>query len=190
MFNKDKIVFDVETKNTFADVGGQDNIEKLEVSFIGAYSYNQDKYFSFHEKDFDKFAPILQNAGVLITFAGKRFDIPVLKKYYNFNLTAIPHVDLLEEVELAYGHRVGLNVIATATLGVGKSGHGLDAIEYYKTGNLKALEEYCIQDVRVTKDLYDFIKKEGHVLIPKKFSDEIVKVDMNLRENELPASLF
>ena len=52
------------------------------------------------------------------------------------------------------------------------------------------MEEYCIQDVRVTKDLYDFIKKEGHVLIPKKFSDEIVKVDMNLRENELPASLF
>ena len=48
--DKDKIVFDIETKNTFADVGGQKNIAKLDTSFIGAYSYNQDKYLSFHEK--------------------------------------------------------------------------------------------------------------------------------------------
>ena len=52
--DKDKIVFDIETKNTFADVGGQKNIAKLDTSFIGAYSYNQDKYLSFHEKDIDK----------------------------------------------------------------------------------------------------------------------------------------
>ena len=188
--DKDKIVFDIETKNTFADVGGQKNIAKLDTSFIGAYSYNQDKYLSFHEKDIDKFGPILQNAGLVIGFASNRFDLPALQRYYNFNLMALPRLDLLEEVELAYGHRVGLGILAGANLGIGKSGHGLDAIKYYNEGDFKALEDYCIQDVRVTRKLYEFIKDKGYLMIPKKFTNEVVKVPISLHEAELPATLF
>jgi len=44
-----KIVFDIETKNSFEDVGGDQNIDKLEVSVVGVYSYDQDKYFCFGE---------------------------------------------------------------------------------------------------------------------------------------------
>lgn len=187
---KDKIVFDIETKNTFADVGGYENIEKLEASFIGAYSYNNNRYYSFHENEFEKFAPLLQNAGVIITFAGKRFDLPVLKKYLNFNVMALPHIDLLEEIELVYGQRIGLDLLAQANLNIGKIGHGLDAIKYYQEGNLQTLANYCLQDVKVTKELYDYIKKNNHVKIPKKFTDEIVTVPISIAEFDLPASLF
>ena len=103
---------------------------------------------------------------------------------------ALPRLDLLEEVELAYGHRVGLGILAEANLGIGKSGHGLDAIKYYNEGDFKALEDYCIQDVRVTRKLYEFIKDKGYLMIPKKFTNEVVKVPISLHEAELPATLF
>ena len=34
----DKLVFDIETKNSIADVGGQEKIRDLDVSFVGVYS--------------------------------------------------------------------------------------------------------------------------------------------------------
>lgn len=188
---KDKIIFDIETKNTFDDVGGRDNIEKLEVSLIGAYSYNQDKYFAFRDNEIDKFGPLLQNAGLVIGFASNRFDLPVLKKYYPFNVMALPKLDLLEEIEFAYGARISLSLVAQTNLNnIDKIGKGLDAIEYYKKGDWEALEKYCLQDVKVTKEVYDFIKNNGYLHIPQKFTDELIKVPITLKELETPATLF
>lgn len=188
--NKDILVIDIETKNTFDDVGGQENVQKLDASFIGVYSYHQDKYFSFFEHQFEALAPLLQNAGLIIGFSINRFDLPVLAKYFNFNLMALSRLDLLEEVELAYGSRVSLDILAQTNLGVGKTHHGLDAIRFYQEGNLKELEAYCLQDVKVTKELYEFVKKQRHLMIPRKYSGELVKVPINLKEVSLPATLF
>lgn len=187
---RDKIVFDIETKNTFADVGGQENVEKLEASLVGAYSYNQDKYFTFRDNELDKFGALIQDAGLVIGFAINRFDLPVLKKHFAFNITALPRLDLLEEIELAYGQRISLSVAAQTNLKIDKIGHGLDAIEYYKKGDWQALEKYCLQDVKVTKELYDFIKANGFLHIPQKYTNELVKVAIAFKELESPATLF
>lgn len=188
--NKDKLVIDIETKNTFADVGGQENLEKLEASFVGLYSYNKNEYLSFRENELEKLGPYLQNAGLIIGFAINRFDLPILKKYFGFNIMALPRLDLLEEVEIAYGQRISLDILAKTNLKISKSGHGLDAIEFYKKGDWEALASYCLQDVKVTKELYDFIKREEHVLIPKKYTDEIVKVSIKIKESEPLLQLF
>lgn len=188
--SKDKIVIDIETKNTFQDVGGQENIHKLEASFVGVYSYNQDKYFSFREGEWERLAPMIQNASLIIGFAIVRFDLPVLAKYFNFNIMALPRLDLLEEVELAYGNRVGLDILAQANLGIGKTHHGLDAIQFYNEGNWAELERYCLQDVKVTKELYEFIRDKKYVAIPQRYTGELVKVTIHLKELALPATLF
>jgi len=186
----DKLVIDIETKNSFADVGGQHNLHKLDASFVGIYSYDQDKYLSFFENDFPKLGALLQKAGLIIGFSINRFDIPVMEKYFNFNLKVIPKLDLLDEIELALGHRVSLDVLAKTNLGIGKTHHGLEAIKFYKEQNWKELESYCINDVKITKDLYDLAKKRGHLLVPKKFSEEIVKAQFNWKEQLLPNTLF
>lgn len=186
----DKLVIDIETKNTFADVGGHSNIKKLEASFIGVYSYNQDKYLSYFEDQFAELGKLLKNTGLIIGFSINRFDIPVMEKYFNFNIWDIPRIDLLEEVEINFGNRISLDILAQTNLGIGKTAHGLDAIKFYNEGDLKKLEEYCLNDVKITKDLYELIRKQGHVLIPKKFSDEIVKVSIDLKEQFLPSTLF
>jgi DEAD/DEAH box helicase domain-containing protein len=178
----DRIVFDIETKNSFADVGGEQNIEKLEVSVVGAYSYNEDRYFCFEEKELDKLGEFFKRTGLLIGFSSKRFDVPVLAKYFNFNIAAIPHFDILEVIEKSFGRRVGLGILAEANLNIGKTGHGLEAIELYKNGELEKLKNYCLQDVKITKQIFDLIKEKGYLWIPRRDAPEMVKVTIPFKE--------
>jgi len=187
---KDKIVFDVETKNSFEDVGGRDNLEKLEVSVVCVYSYNNDTYASYREGEWDKLAHVFQNAGLIIGFAISRFDLPVMKKYMPFNVMALPRLDILDEIELAYGSRISLDVLAKTNLGTQKTSHGLEAIEFYKRGEWDKLIEYCTHDVHITKQLYDLIQKQKFIHIPKRYTNELIKVPLNFKELELPATLF
>ena len=187
---KDKLVIDIETKNVFDDGGGRDFGEKLDASLVGVYSYDQNKYLHFKEGEWEKLAPLLQNARLIIGFSINRFDLPVLNKYFGFNLMALPRFDILEEIELKFGRRISLDILARINLGMSKTGHGLDAIEFYKQGNWQALTDYCLQDVKITKELYDLLKKQGFLQIPDRNTNEIHKVAIDVREVELPATLF
>jgi DEAD/DEAH box helicase domain-containing protein len=187
---KDKIVIDIETKNTFEDVGGRDNLERLDVSLAVVYSYTQDRFIPFRDTELHRLGPMLQNARLVIGFATHRFDLPVLQKYVPFNIMALPRLDILEEIEAAYGSRISLDILAKANLGTQKTSHGLQAIEFYKNGEWDKLIEYCEQDVRITKQLYDLIQKQGFINIPKRWTNEIIKVPLNFKEAELPATLF
>src|SRR3989338_5392305 len=186
----DKLVIDIETKNSFADVGGQHNLHKLDASFVGIYSYDQDKYLSFFENDFPKLGALLQKAGLIIGFSINRFDIPVMEKYFNFNLKVIPKLDLLDEIELALGHRVSLDVLAKTNLGIGKTHHGLEAIKFYREGNFEELKNYCLNDVKITKELYELAKKQRHLMVPHRQTGELMKVALGWQEVDLPATLF
>lgn len=187
----DKLVIDIETKNSFADVGGQSNIDKLEVSFVGVYSYDQDKYLSFFENELDKLASLIQTAGLIIGFSINRFDLPVLAKHCKFNIMAIPRLDLLDEIELALGHRISLDILAKTNLGIGKThSSGLEAIRLYKEGKMDELASYCINDVKITKELYDLAKKQKHLMVPSRNSEVASKAEFNWSEEILPATLF
>jgi DEAD/DEAH box helicase domain-containing protein len=176
---RDKLVFDIETKNTFQDVGGKDRTDLLNVSVVGVYSYNRNEYRCFDEYELKELGEWFKNAYLIIGFYSKNFDVPVMEKYYDFKLTSIPHIDILEEIQNRLSRRIGLGVLAEANLGVGKSGHGLDAIEYYKNGEIEKLKAYCLQDVKVTKEIYDMMLTKKHLWIPSKFSSEMTKLDFS-----------
>ncbi len=187
----DKIVFDIETKNSFADVGGEENVAKLDVSVVGVYSYNQDKYFCFEDNELQKLSHLLKNAGLLVGFSSKRFDLPILNKYFDFNLAAIPHFDILEEIEKNFGRRVALGVLAEANLGLKKTGHSLEAIGMYKRGEIGRLKEYCLQDVKITKEIFDLIRGRGYLWIPHRDTPEMTKIVLTYKEEASPqAKLF
>lgn len=163
---KNAIVFDLETKKTFEEVGSyQSGHEKLGVSFCGVYSYTQDKYVGFWEQDLGMLEKILiTEKPTLIGFNSKSFDVPVLQPYMkHMQLNTLPHLDILEEVVKALKFRLKLDSIATATLGEGKSGHGLDAIRWFREGALDKLSKYCIDDVRVTKDVFEYGAAQGRI---------------------------
>ena len=89
-----KVVFDIETKNIFADVG-ENNPALLDISVVCIYDYGRDKYESFLEEDFGKLWPIIEKADVLIGYNSNHFDIPLLNKYYPGDLSKIKSEVLL-----------------------------------------------------------------------------------------------
>ncbi len=72
-----KITFDIETKNTFEDIG-ENNPALLDISIVCIHDSETDKYDSFLEDDFDRLWPILESADMLIGFNSDHFDIPLL----------------------------------------------------------------------------------------------------------------
>jgi len=60
--------------------------------------------------------------------------------------------------------------MAHANIGTGKTGHGLEAIDMYREGRIDELKSYCLNDVKITKDLYEHGIKNGKLIIPSKYS--------------------
>lgn len=149
-----KIIFDIETKNTFDDVQSR-NPADLDVSVVCLYDSETDSYHSFLEEQFDDMWPYFQNADLLVTYNGNHFDIPALQPLTSIDLSAIPHVDIFEKIRNVTGKKLPLNGIAEATLGISKSGHGLDAIAWWNSGEIQKIIDYCIQDVKVTQAVYE-----------------------------------
>ena len=157
-----KIFFDIETKNTFSDVGSNDP-SALSLSVVCTYDSATDLYQSFLEDELQNLWPIFEKADLLIGFNIDHFDIPILNKYYSGDLKKIKTLDLLKEVKNILGRRIKLDTLTEATLGQNKSGDGLDAIRWWRKGEIQKVRDYCIDDVRITRELYEYAKKNGHV---------------------------
>jgi len=171
-----KIVFDIETSNIFSDVGSNNPVD-LNISVVGVYEYEGDKYTAFLQEDFSKLWPIIENADMFITFNGDHFDIPLLNKYYPGDLLKIKSVDLLKEMHASAGRRMKLDQIAEGTLGTHKSGHGLEAIKWWRDGEVEKVKKYCLDDVRITKDLYEYALKNGKLIFKEGPGLNEVKLD-------------
>ena len=186
---KDTIVIDIETKNTFADVG-RDNFGELQISVVGVYSYNKNEYVAYEEHEMEKLGELLKEAELIVGFAITRFDLPVMAKHFDFDLFAVPRIDLLDEIELSIGKRISLDLLAKENLGYGKSGTGLEAPNLYEQGRIDELKKYCLQDVQVTKELYDLAKKQGHLFVPQRNEPEPIKTNFDWKERLLYQRLF
>jgi hypothetical protein len=179
-----RVVFDIETANIFDDIGSNDPA-KLDISIVGVYDSKTDEYRSFAQEEFGDMWPIFEHADVLIGFNSDHFDIPLLNKYYPGDLTTIHSVDLLAEIKNSLGRRLKLDTVAEATLGTQKSGHGLEATRWWKEGKHDLVRKYCLDDVRITKELYDYARKHKKVLY-KDFGDlKEIKLDTKHWEKDI-----
>ncbi len=158
------IVFDVETKHSFREVGN--DTRKLGVSVVAAYDYGTDRLYAFRETELHNLFSLFEKASLLIGYNSHSFDLVVLNEYYVGDLFKFEHFDLLEDIKTLTGRRYPLDDLVRATLGKNKSGHGLQAIELYNQGKIDELMAYCKDDVMLTRDLLDFGTKNGYILAP------------------------
>jgi DEAD/DEAH box helicase domain-containing protein len=191
----DTLVFDIETQNFFTDPDvGWDNFAALKISVVGVYSYIHNKYFVFEENEMEKLAELFSTAGRIVGFSMNRYDVPVLNNYFQKlgahspRLWEMERVDLLEEIEMAASQRISLSRLAEANLGVKKDRHGSEAIALYRDGRMDELKAYCLQDVKLTKELYDLYKKQSYFMIPDKKTGEMIRV--GLAKTATTAGLF
>ena len=179
----DTLVFDIETSNFFTDPGvGWDNFPALKISVVGVYSYAEDKYYCYEEHEMQKLAELFMRAQTIVGFSMNRYDVPVLNLYFQKLRTAAPNlwakerIDLLEEIETAMKQRISLSKLAEANLGVKKEHHGSEAITLFHEGKIEELKAYCLNDVKLTKELYDLYRTQNYFLMPDKRTGEMVKV--------------
>lgn len=199
------VVFDVETKKSFDEVGGY-YPAKLGVSVSGVWWGEYDPTTpaatlgaggtlqAFREEEFPAMFKLFESADRIVGFNSIDFDMPALSPYYVGNLLKLPNFDILQKVEERVGYRVKLDALAKETLGVQKGGSGLDALTYYHEGNWDKLIKYCLQDVQVTKDLYLHGVNAGMLKFKNKWNELVrVAVDFGYRpakDASVQATLF
>ena len=161
---KKLLVVDVETQKDFHEVGGRGHFDKLGISVAGVYDYVDDKYICFTEDELPDLERLIEERDGVVGYNIVHFDFPVLQPYFSkVSLEDVYTVDLMKHVEQALGFRLPLASISQATLGKTKSGMGRDAVPLYKAGKIDELKKYCLDDVRLTKELYEHGSRTGSV---------------------------
>ncbi len=185
-----EVVLDIETSNSFADVGKYDP-SLLKVSLVGLYSYKTGAYQHFLEPDLPKLWRVLESADRIIGYNLIGFDYPVLNTYYPGDLLKFPTLDIMLEIEKKIGFRIKLDDVAHGCLGTGKSGNGLQAIEFFRRGEIEKLRDYCLMDVKVTKEVYEFGLANKKVQFKDRVGQLVpVGVDFEMqKEKAVPISL-
>lgn len=159
------LVFDLETQHTFDEVGGRAHIRRLRLAVGVTYDPQQGRYQVYTE---DRVGALLENlfaADRIIGYNLLAFDYEVLRAYTDRRLDLLPTVDMLVHLERALGWRPKLDDVVAATLGERKSGNGLDAVRWFRAGQLDRVIAYCRKDVEVTWKLYDFGRRNGYVRV-------------------------
>ncbi len=153
-----KVTLDIETEGDFR---GNGDFGNLEVTIACIHDSETDEFKSFLKPELPDLWPILERADMIIGYNSDHFDLPILNKYYTGDLSKIRSLDLLKEVKNVLGRRLRLDSIAEATLGKKKSGNGLEAVQWWKEGKVDKVRQYCIDDVRITRDIYEYARKNG-----------------------------
>ncbi len=171
------LVFDIESiaKSGF-NVRGRVDVAEQELTLVAVYDSGTDAYTSYTKEELPQLWPLIERTDLLIGFNSDNFDIPLLNRYYPGDLAHIRSLDLLAEVYAVLGRRIRLQSLAEATLGKGKKGDGLKAQEWWAEGKVEKVREYCIEDVRITKELFDYARKNGVL----KYKDLREKRDVKL----------
>lgn len=171
MSGRNIVYFDLETQRSFGDVGGFSKKDKMGISIAVTYSTARGTYEIYRESELDKLGEELCKADLVVGWNHLQFDYPVLQPYIFPTLAdQTLNLDMMVDLEEKLGFRLKLDSAASATLGVGKTADGLDALrwwqEYKKSGDfnvLRKIAEYCAYDVKVTKCVHEYALEHGHL---------------------------
>ena len=166
---KNIVYFDLETQRSFGDVGGYSNKSKMGVSVGVTFSTARGSYEIYPENEMERLGEELVRADLVVGWNHLNFDYAVLQPYVFHTLAdQTLNLDMMFDLEKKLGFRLKLDSVASATLGTGKTGDGLDALrwwqEHKKSGEfapLRKIAEYCAFDVKVTKCVHQYALEHG-----------------------------
>ena len=171
--SRDIVYFDLETRRTANDAGGWHNKGAMGMSIGVTYSTRLGEYRIYQECDVEKLIDQLIRADLVVGFNVVSFDYEVLMGYTARDLPYLCRtLDMLVTVEEKLGHRVKLDSLAEASLGVGKTADGIDALKWWKEGRILDIAEYCCFDVKVTKLVHEYGVENKKCLYVDKFNQK------------------
>ena len=170
---KNIVYFDLETQKSADEVGGWGNIAKMGMSVGVTCSSASGEYKIYGERQVDDLIAELQRADLIVGFNNLRFDYEVLHGYTSLDLTQLPTLDMLVELQKTLNHRLSLDSIATATFGVEKTAEGLQAIRWFKDGRLVEIAEYCCYDVKITRLVHEYGRQHRQLHYSNRFGKKM-----------------
>ena len=144
------------------------------ISALAIHNDREDWTFVYDDHDILDIAAHLEAADVVIGYSSHFFDVPVVEGLLGRKLALKYHLDLYEEIKKSLFkngilQRKGenkLDSVCKRTLGVSKIEHGSNAPTLAKDGRWGRLFNYCMDDVRLTKKLFEHIQTTGGVISP------------------------
>jgi DEAD/DEAH box helicase domain-containing protein len=124
------LIFDIETQRSADEVGGWHNTHLMRVGLAVVYDCTTREFETYMEDRVDDLVERLFSAPLVAGFNIRRFDYGVLRAYTTRKLEELPTFDVLEDIQGRLGHRLSLDHLARHTLGRGKSGDGLESLEW------------------------------------------------------------
>ena len=145
----------------------------MRMSVGVTYSVARDEYRIYSEKQVDDLVKELARADLIVGFNNLRFDYEVLHSYTILDLTQIPTLDVLVELQKKLDHRLSLDAVANATLGVEKTSEGMQAIHWFRQGRLIDVAEYCCYDVKITRLVHEYGRDNKRLFYKNKFGSTL-----------------
>jgi DEAD/DEAH box helicase domain-containing protein len=167
--SKNVVYFDVETQKSAEEVGGWDNVRDMRMSVGVTYSTATDEYRIYGENEVELLIRQLMRADLVVGFNNLRFDYEVLHGYTALDLTQIPTLDMLVDVQKIVNHRLSLDAIAATTLGVEKTSEGMQAIKWFRQGKMAEIAEYCCYDVKITRLVHEYGRQNRLIFYKNRF---------------------
>ncbi len=155
------IVFDLETQNLAAEVGGWGNKNLLRLA-VGCSWDQQLGYQLWWESQAVDLIGELRRAELIVGFNINSFDFSVLSFYGDVSDLGERSFDILGEITRQGFRRISLARLASINLGEAKAQEsGVVAVKLWRSGRLEELSAYCQKDVELTKRLFDKWEAEG-----------------------------
>jgi DEAD/DEAH box helicase domain-containing protein len=159
-----KLVYlDIETQKGAHEVGGWNQKHAMGISVAVTYQAPCGEYRIYLEEDVPRLLEELRQADCVVGFNILDFDLKILEAYSVFSLEDLPCLDLMKDVEKRVGKRLGLEALVRATLGIGKTARGTDALRWWREGKLLEIARYCCFDVKATRLLHQYGARHGKV---------------------------
>ena len=184
------IVYDLEIKKAIPHgecvdgieyCKGWDDHENMGIACLCAYDFTTDRYRVFTENSLHRFILLCgESKRPLAGFNNIGFDNEVLacnglevKEEWCYDLLREiwDAIDRVSPFESKKG--TGLDAVAKANGYEGKTGHGARAPIWYQQGDIGKVIDYCLEDVRLTKELIDKVMKDGKLNDPRKPSRQL-----------------
>jgi DEAD/DEAH box helicase domain-containing protein len=166
-----EIYLDVETQRLADEVqGGWDTIRAFGLS-VGVTWDAAHEFRDWYEGDAVSLIGELSGFERIVTFNGDRFDLEVLSAYGDVAALRPKSEDILRDLKRRLGFRVSLQAVAQATLGRQKTGSGVDAVAWWRSGDpllRRRVADYCRMDVEILRELVVYGRREGFVKVPSR----------------------
>ncbi len=160
--------FDLETQKLADEVGGWQNTHLMRVSVAIVCEMPSGEVRAYRENQVADLIEDLKQLDLVVGFNISRFDYRVLSAYTPFKFDGLPTFDILQEIHRGLGFRVSLGRLAQNTLGRGKGGDGLQAVQWFRQGEWDDLISYCTEDVLITRDLFYHAIEKGFLVYDDK----------------------